>query len=70
MCSEARSAYQEIQSGAVLLRLHAITWVLSAAADAFTWTLLIILAGERLPIGTHSKSAMQTSCGLNKLQQL
>lgn len=49
--SEARGAYQEIQAGTALLRLHAITWVLPAAADAFAWTLLIILAG-RLPTGT------------------
>ncbi|MBD3886946.1 DUF1822 family protein [Phormidium tenue FACHB-886] len=51
--SEARGAYQEIQSGTALLRLHAVTWVLSAAVDAFAWTLLIILAEEDLPVGTR-----------------
>lgn len=50
--SEARGVYQELQSGQALLRLHAMTWVLSSASDAFVWTLLIILDGERLPVGT------------------
>jgi hypothetical protein len=50
--SEARGVYQELQSGQAMLRLHAMTWVISSASDAFVWTLLIILDGERLPIGT------------------
>lgn len=50
---EARGAYQELQAGTVSLRLHVVTWVLSAAIDAFEWTLLITLSGNRLPVGTR-----------------
>jgi hypothetical protein len=51
--SEARGVYQELQLGTAMLRFQAITWVLSSASDAFAWTLLIILDGDRLPVGTR-----------------
>jgi hypothetical protein len=51
--SEARGVYQELQSGNAMLRFQAIAWVLSTASDAFAWTLLIILDGDRLPVGTR-----------------
>jgi hypothetical protein len=51
--SAARGVYRELHLGAAMLQLQAITWVLSAASDAFTWTLLIILEGDRLPTGTR-----------------
>jgi Protein of unknown function (DUF1822) len=50
---EARGVYYKLQLGAATLRLQAMTWVLSTAIDAFEWTLLIVLSGDRLPIGTH-----------------
>jgi Protein of unknown function (DUF1822) len=51
--SEARGVYRELQLGNAMLRFQAVTWVLSAASDTFAWTLLIILDGDRLPMGTH-----------------
>jgi hypothetical protein len=51
--SEARGVYQELQLGTAKVRFQAITWVLSAASDAFAWTLLIILEGDRLPLGAR-----------------
>jgi Protein of unknown function (DUF1822) len=51
--SEARGVYQELQLGTAKVRFQAITWVLSAASDAFAWTLLIILDGDRLPVGAR-----------------
>ena len=51
--SEARGVYRELQLGTAKVRFQAITWVLSAASDAFAWTLLIILDGDRLPVGAR-----------------
>ena len=51
--SEARGVYQELQLGTAIVRFQAITWVLSAVRDAFAWTLLVILDGDRLPVGAR-----------------
>ena len=49
----ARGAYQQVQLGAITLRVQAVTWVLSATIDTFEWALLITVSSDRLPLGTR-----------------